>query len=103
MNTTEKSYIGKGKQVKNFDMYNVTLNITKAQAHFFEHNGEKFLKLTLAKTKETDTYGRTHTAYVTPYEKKQTATSSASTVSEPKPAKKAKAKKEKIEPSFANH
>lgn len=101
MNTTEKIYIGKGTQVQNFDMYNVTLNLSKAEANIFEHNGEKFLRITVARTKQPDSLNRTHTAYVTPYQK---ANGTPATGGTPEKSAKAKAeKKEKIEPSFSNH
>lgn len=106
---TEKIYIGKGTQVKNFDMVNVTINVSQAEAHIFEYKGEKFLKITVAKTKATDKFGKTHAAYINTYSKQPESTaavkensSATATATKPKKAKKAVAK-EKIEPSFSNH
>lgn len=58
-----KKYIGKGKQVENMDIVEVNLNIAELQNHTFEYEGETFVKFNVAKLKEPDQYGKTHTIY----------------------------------------
>ena len=62
--TTEKIYVGSGKRVKDFDMINITINLTKlsqeGKEFFFEYDGNKYAKLNVVGKKETDEYGKTH-------------------------------------------
>jgi hypothetical protein len=62
--TTEKIYVGSGKRVKDFDMVNITINLTKlsqeGKEFFFEYDGNKYAKLNVVGKKETDDYGKTH-------------------------------------------
>jgi hypothetical protein len=59
-----KKYIGKGKQVENKNMVEVSLNMAELQNHTFEYKGETFVKFNVAKLKEPDQYGKTHTVYL---------------------------------------
>lgn len=59
-----KKYIGKGKQVENMDIVEVSLNMAELQNYTFEYEGETFVKFNVAKLKEPDQYGKTHTVYV---------------------------------------
>jgi len=59
-----KKYIGKGKQVENMGIVEVSLNMAELQNHTFEYEGETFVKFNVAKLKEPDHYGKTHTVYV---------------------------------------
>ncbi|WP_026956661.1 hypothetical protein [Algoriphagus vanfongensis] len=59
-----KKYIGKGKQVENMDIVEVSLNMAELQSHTFEYEGETYVKFNVAKLKEPDQYGKTHTVYV---------------------------------------
>ena len=59
-----KKYIGKGKQVENMDIVEVSLNMAELQNHTFEYEGETYVKFNVAKLKEPDQYGKTHTVYV---------------------------------------
>lgn len=59
-----KKYIGKGKQVENMDIVEVSLNMAELQNHSFEYEGETYVKFNVAKLKEADQYGKTHTVYV---------------------------------------
>lgn len=102
MKNTEKVYIGKGSQIKDLDMYSVVINLDKALEHAFKYEGETYLKFTLSKTKSTDKFGRTHTAYLSVKQE----TKVQEPVVETKPKAKAKSKKnepEKLEISFNNH
>lgn len=64
MTTYSKTYIGKGKKVNNLDIVRVTVNMDEAEAHIREYEGKRYLTFELAALKETDQYGRTHTAYI---------------------------------------
>ena len=59
-----KKYIGKGKQVENMDIVEVSLKMEELQKHTFEYEGETFVKFNVSKLKEPDQYGKTHTVYV---------------------------------------
>ncbi|SEG33978.1 hypothetical protein [Algoriphagus boritolerans] len=59
-----KKYIGKGKQVENMDIVEVSLNLAELQNHSFEYEGETYVKFNVAKLKEPDQYGKTHTVFV---------------------------------------
>lgn len=60
----KKNYIGKGKQVEGLDIVKVSINIDKAEEFFHEYKGERYLTLEVARMKEVDDYGKTHTVYV---------------------------------------
>ena len=66
--TTDKIYVGSGKQVKDYDMVNVSINLTKlskeASDFIFEYDGNKYVKLTIAKMREENQYGKTHSVSV---------------------------------------
>ena len=59
-----KNYIGKGKQVDNMDIIEVSLKMAELQNHTFEYEGETYVKFNVAKLKEPDQFGKTHTVYV---------------------------------------
>lgn len=102
MKNTEKIYIGKGSQVKDFDLFNITINLTEAIAHaYVAKNGDKLLKFSFTKTKVADNFGRTHTAYIAVQKNEAAEVKEPETVPATKP-KKTRAPK-KIDPSFANH
>ena len=67
--STEKIYIGKGNQVKDYEMFSIVINVSQAKKFTtLAKNGDKILKLTLAKTINPDKFGNTHTAYIAPIE-----------------------------------
>ncbi len=69
--TTNRIYVGNGVEKFDGDMVEFSLNLTKlgkeATDHMFEYNGEKFIKLKVAKMKETNDYGKTHYVEVNTY------------------------------------
>lgn len=69
--SNEKKYIGSGKQVGEYDMINVSISEDKVKDHWFEYNGQRYLKITVAKRKEADQYGKTHTVFIDEYEPKE--------------------------------
>jgi hypothetical protein len=63
MTTFEKHYIGKGTKLENLDIIRVVLPAESLDAAMFEKNGIKYLSFEVAKLKEADKFGRTHTCY----------------------------------------
>jgi hypothetical protein len=64
MTTFEKHYIGKGTQVANLDIVKVVLPFEGIEAAVFENkDGVKYLSFEIARLKEADKFGRTHTCY----------------------------------------
>ncbi len=64
MTTFEKHYIGKGTQVANLDIVKVVLPVEGIEAAVFENkDGVKYLSFEIARLKEADKFGRTHTCY----------------------------------------
>ena len=61
----EKTYIGKGKQIKDFDMVEVSIDLEEAMACAHDYKGRKYLTFTVAKLTEPDQYGKTHTCFYT--------------------------------------
>lgn len=70
MNNSSKTYIGKGTQINDYDMFNVSIDITEAEKFMFEFEGKKYLRFTLTKMKKADMKGRQFTAYAQAYEQK---------------------------------
>jgi len=63
MTTFEKHYIGKGTQVENLDIVRIVIPVEGLDAAVFEKNGVKYLSFEVAKLKQEDKFGRTHTCY----------------------------------------
>lgn len=59
-----KKYIGKGKQVENRNIVEVSLNMAELHDHTFQYEGETYVKFNVTKLKEPDQYGKTHTVYL---------------------------------------
>jgi len=79
----EKVFIGKGKKIDGYDIVRVTvpLEALQAIAYNYEDTGKDYVTFEVAKMKDQDQFGRTHSCY---YSKKlESAT---------KPAPKAKKK-----------
>ena len=82
MKSFKKNYIGKGTQVENMDIVKVTLPVEEVLKFKHEWEGTEYLTFEVAKMKETDKFGRTHTAYVSVLEETEEETK------EEKPKKK---------------
>jgi len=89
MTTFEKHYIGKGTQVENLDIVRIVLPVEGLEAAVFEKNGVKYLSFEVAKLKQEDKFGRTHTCYY------QTKVSSNIPTQDEEPAKQKKTGKKK--------
>jgi len=85
--STEKTreYVGKGVKAGNFDLINISISKSKLEDHWFEYEGEHYIKLTVGGLRETDKYGKTHSVWVNDY--KPTLQAQAA-----KPAAKAESK-----------
>ena len=89
MTTFEKHYIGKGTQVENLDIVRIVLPVEGLEAAVFEKNGVKYLSFEVAKLKQEDKFGRTHTCYY------QTKVSSTIPTQDEEPEKQKKSDKKK--------
>jgi len=71
MSKTDRIYVGNGVEKFDGDMVEFSLNLSKlkneATSHMFEYNGDKFIKLKVAKMKSTNDYGKTHYVEVNTY------------------------------------
>lgn len=84
----ERKFVGSGKKVGSYDMVNFTISEDKVKDAWFDYNGKRYLKLTIANKKATDQYGKTHNVWIDEYvpENKETkATASAPASSLPTP------------------
>jgi len=63
MKNFTKNYVGKGKKTE-FTV-KVTLKMEDILKFKYERDGVEYFTFDLAEMKEADTFGRTHTAYVT--------------------------------------
>ena len=68
MSQFEKTYIGKGTQVKDLDIIRVSIPKETLEEilkdHMVDYDGKKYLVFEVAALKEPDQYGKTHTAYI---------------------------------------
>ena len=61
----ERIYVGKGVKARGgYDIINISLAKSKLESHWYEYNGDEYIKLTVGAKKETDKYGKTHTVWV---------------------------------------
>ncbi len=59
-----KVFIGKGTQVKDFDLVRVTLKMEEAMQHIYEKDGIQYLTFEISRLKNADKFGRTHTCFL---------------------------------------
>ena len=68
MSQFEKTYIGKGTQLK--DLHIIRISIPKEtleeilKDHLVNYDGKEYLVFEVASLKEPDQFGKTHTAYI---------------------------------------
>lgn len=71
----DKIYVGNGKEMFDGDMISFALNLSKlgqAKDHYFEFNGEKYIKLKVVKKRDgADQYGKTHYIEVDTFKPKE--------------------------------
>ena len=68
MSQFEKTYIGKGTQVKDLNIIRVSISRETLEEvlkdHMVDYEGKEYLVFEVASLKEPDQYGKTHTAYI---------------------------------------
>jgi hypothetical protein len=68
MSQFEKTYIGKGTQVKDLNIIRVSFSKETLEEilkdHMVDYDGKEYLVFEVASLKEPDQYGKTHTAYI---------------------------------------
>lgn len=63
--TANKTYLGKGKSVGNYDMVNFSICLSSIpKEKIIEYEGKKYLKCTIAKMKSPDQWGKDYTIYL---------------------------------------
>lgn len=77
---SEKKYVGNGKKAGSYDIVNISIKESMTKDHWYEYNGERYLRLAVGALKQVNEYGKTHTVWIDDYkpqEKKQTSTAKA--------------------------
>ena len=68
MSQFEKTYIGKGTQVKDLNIIRVSISKETLEEilnyHMVDYDGNEYLVFEVASLKEPDKFGKTHTAYI---------------------------------------
>lgn len=65
MNTTERTYIGNGRQKPGSEYITLSLCLEDLLAQeAVERNGKHYLRAVVARRRSSDAYGRTHSVYV---------------------------------------
>jgi len=68
MSQFEKTYIGKGTQVKDLNIIRVSISKETLEQilknHMVDYDGKEYLVFEVASLKEPDQFGKTHTAYI---------------------------------------
>ncbi|MEX2591716.1 MAG: hypothetical protein WD426_03005 [Anditalea sp.] len=68
MSQFEKTYIGKGTQVKDLNIIRVSISKETLEDilkdHLVDYEGREYLVFAVASLKEPDQFGKTHTAYI---------------------------------------
>ena len=68
MSQFEKTYIGKGTQVKDLNIIRVSISKETLEEifndHMVDYEDKEYLVFEVASLKEPDQYGKTHTAYI---------------------------------------
>jgi len=88
MKTYKKNYIGKGTENANITgLVRMTIPVAEVGKYKHEFEGVEYFTFEMAPLRESDRFGRTHTAWVSTPEEE------AEPVAEEKPAPKARAKR----------
>jgi hypothetical protein len=59
----EKIFVGKGKKPQPW-VTRITLNVEELLKHAYEFEGKNLVTIEIAKMKQPDNFGRTHSAYI---------------------------------------
>lgn len=63
----ERLFVGKGVKANNYDLINISIAESKISPHWFEYNGERYVKLTVGALREVDKFGKTHSVWINDY------------------------------------
>lgn len=63
-----KNYVGNGTQSGEFYV-NISLKRSAIEPHYYEYQGEQYVRLTIGKLKEENQWGKTHSVWVNDYQK----------------------------------
>ena len=62
-----RQYVGNG--VQSGDYYiNLSLKESQLKPHFYDYNGERYVRLTVGKNKEVNEWGKTHIVWINDYQ-----------------------------------
>ena len=62
-----RQYVGNGKQAGEYYV-NFSLKESALKPHFYEYNGERYVRLTIGQNKEVNQYGNTHSIWINDYQ-----------------------------------
>jgi len=62
-----RKYCGNGVQSGDFYI-NLSLKKSQIDQHFFEYNGEQYVRLTVGKNREVTQYGKSHSVWINEYQ-----------------------------------
>ena len=81
MSEFEKVYIGKGRKIEGMDIVRVTMPLVELQKIAYDYEGVDYVTFEVAKLKEIDQFGRSHSCY---YSKKVETASKPAAIKAPK-------------------
>lgn len=62
-----RNYVGNGTQSGEYYI-NISLKKSQLEPHFYEYNGEQYVRLTVGKLREANEWGKTHSVWVNDYQ-----------------------------------
>lgn len=75
MENQQSIFVGSGTKPENFNGINFSVSESKLRDHWYEYNGERYVRLTIEPKKEP-MYGKTHNVKINTWKPKEGATSS---------------------------
>lgn len=96
MKNFKKIFVGKGKKVANLDIVKITCRLDALQAIAYHYEGIDYVTFEVAKMKETDPFGRSHTCFYDELVKENDQVAPAKEPIKAKKPKKTAPKTEKV-------
>lgn len=62
-----RNYVGNGTQSGEYYI-NISLKESQLKPHFYEYNGERYVRLTVGKLREANEWGKTHSVWINDYQ-----------------------------------
>jgi hypothetical protein len=62
-----RNYAGNGTQSGEWYI-NLSLKKSQLEPHFYEYNGEEYIRLTVGKLREANEWGKTHSVWINDYQ-----------------------------------